>query len=91
TWREAPTFYGIYGGGIIIAAAFVLTGIPMISLTIGVEVMNALLLPIVLGFLLALGWKTLPHPYQLRRWEKFILIVIYVLVCSLGIFTLFQL
>jgi Mn2+/Fe2+ NRAMP family transporter len=91
TWKEAPAFYGIYGAGIVIAAAFVLIGLPLVSLTIAVEVMNALLLPIVVGFLIALGWKALPEKYRLHRWEKIVLLVIYVLVCSLGIFTLFQL
>lgn len=90
TWREAPVFYSLYSGGIIIAALLVLLGIPLISLTVAVEVMNALLLPIVVGFLLALGWRVLPHPYQLRLWEKIILVVIYVLICSLGLYTLFQ-
>ncbi|MDA8228911.1 MAG: divalent metal cation transporter [Desulfitobacterium hafniense] len=91
TWREAPAFYGIYAAGIVIAASLVLIGIPLVSLTIAVEVMNALLLPIVLGFLLALGWKALPKKYRLLTWEKVILLFIYVIICSLGIFTLFQL
>ena len=91
TWKEAPEFYGVYCGGIVVAAASVLVGIPLISLTIAVEVMNSLLLPIVLGFLLALGWRVLPKPYELRNWEKIILIFIYILVCSLGLFTVFQL
>lgn len=90
-WREAPAFYGLYAAGIITAAIIVLSGMPLVSLTIAVEIMNLLLLPIVLGFLLALGWKALPEAYQLRIWEKIILLVIYILVCSLGIFTLFQL
>ena len=32
---------------------------------IAVEISNALLLPIVLGLLLALAWKALPPPYRL--------------------------
>jgi NRAMP (natural resistance-associated macrophage protein)-like metal ion transporter len=91
TWKEAPAFYGIYGAGIVIAAVLVLIGLPLISLTIAVQVLNTLFLPIVVGFLLALGWKALPEKYRLHRWEKSVLLVIYVLVCSLGIFTLFQL
>lgn len=91
TWKEAPVFYGLYCGGIILASILVLTGIPLVSLTIAVEVMNSLLLPIVLGFLLALGWKVLPKPHQLLKWEKIVLLIIYVLVCSLGIFTVIQL
>lgn len=90
-WRQAPVFYSFYCGGIIVAAIAVLTGIPLVSLTVAVEVMNSLLLPIVLGFLLALGWRVLPEKYKLKKWEKIILIFIYILVCSLGILTVFHL
>ena len=90
-WKQAPVFYSFYCGGIIGAAIVVLIGIPLVSLTVAVEVMNSLLLPIVLGFLLALGWRVLPEKYKLKKWEKIILIFIYILVCSLGIFTVFQL
>lgn len=91
SWKEAPIFYSLYCGGIIVSAIIVLTGIPLVSLTIAVEVMNSLLLPIVLGFLLALGWKVLPKQYKLRKWEKANLLFIYILVCSLGLYTIFQL
>ncbi len=91
TWQEAPAFYGIYGAGIVIAAVLVLIGLPLVSLAIAVQVLNTLLLPIVIGFLLALAWKALPEKYRLHRWEKIVLLIIYVLVCSLSIFTLFQL
>lgn len=91
TWKEAPIFYGLYCGAILLASILALVGIPLVSLTIAVEVMNTLLLPIVLGLLLALGWKVLPKPYQLRTWEKSVLVLIYVLVCSLGIYTVSQL
>jgi len=91
TWREAPAFYGIYGAGIVVAAVLVLMGESLVSVAIAVQVLNALLLPIVVGFLLALGWKVLPEKYRLHRWEKSVLLVIYVLVCSLAVFTIFQL
>lgn len=91
SWKEAPVFYAFYNGAIIVSGLLVLAGIPLISLTIGVEIMNSLLLPLVLGFLLALGWKVLPERYKLQKWEKIILLFIYVLVCSLGIFTVIQL
>ena len=50
---------------------------------------NALLLPIVIGFLLPLGWKVLPEKYRLHRWEKSTLLAIYVLLSSLAVFTIF--
>ena len=91
SWKEAPAFYTFYCSAIILSATLTLIGIPLISLTIAIEVMNTLLLPIVMGMLLALGWRVLPKPYQLHKWEKCILVFIYILVCSLGIYTISQL
>lgn len=65
--KDAPWFYGVYTtililGGILIAS----NKINLVSLSVGVEVMNALLLPIVLGFLYLLALKALPEPYRLK-------------------------
>ncbi len=87
TWKEAPLFYSFYCGALIVGGIIVLSGIPLIPLTLGVEVLNTLLLPIVLGFLIALGWKVLPENYKLKIWEKIILICIYIIVCGLGVVT----
>jgi NRAMP (natural resistance-associated macrophage protein)-like metal ion transporter len=67
---QAKRFYSFYAAGVVIAAAIVLIpNIPLVSITVMVEVGNALLLPIVLTFLLLLtndknllgkdvnGWK----------------------------------
>lgn len=87
TWKEAPLFYSFYCGALILGGIIVLSGIPLIPLTLGVEVLNTLLLPIVLGFLIALGWKVLPENHKLKLWEKIILICIYIIVCGLGVVT----
>ena len=63
--REAPWFYGSYAVALIACAAIVASGVNLISLSIGVQVMNALLLPIVLGFLYLLA-RRLPAPYRLQ-------------------------
>lgn len=86
-WREAPLFYAFYCGALILGGAIVLSGLPLIKLTLAVEVLNTLLLPIVLGFLIALGWKVLPEKHKLKIWEKIILLIIYVVVCGLGVVT----
>ena len=62
--REAPWFYGFY------AAALVLRGRRRLRrqpgrLSVGVQVMNSLLLPIVLGFLFLLA-RRLPEPCRLK-------------------------
>ena len=41
------------------------SGVNLVSLSVGVQVMNALLLPIVLGFLYLLA-RRLPRPYRLQ-------------------------
>jgi Mn2+/Fe2+ NRAMP family transporter len=48
---EAPWFYGVYVVSLLIGGGVVLSGVNPVKLAIGVNVMNALLLPVVLGFL----------------------------------------
>ena len=63
--REAPFFYGSYAVALILCALVVGSGVNLVSLSVGVQVMNALLLPIVLGFLYLLA-RRLPKPYRLE-------------------------
>ena len=88
-WSEAPAFYIFYSMLLIIAGIIVLSGIPLVPLTLGVEILNTVLLPIVLGFLIALAWKVLPKKHALHLWEKIILIIIYIVITVLGVLTLY--
>jgi NRAMP (natural resistance-associated macrophage protein)-like metal ion transporter len=63
--HEAPWFYGIYTVTLIAGGLLILSGIDLVSLSVGVQVMNALLLPIVLGFLYLLA-RRLPEAHRLR-------------------------
>ena len=63
--HEAPCFYGIYTATLIAGAALIISGVNLVSLSVGVQVMNALLLPIVLGFLYLLA-RRLPPRYRLQ-------------------------
>ena len=63
---EAPWFYGIYLVAIVGSAAVVLSGVNLVRLSIGVQVMNAMLLPVVLGFLFLLARRALPAEHRLR-------------------------
>jgi Mn2+/Fe2+ NRAMP family transporter len=63
--REAPGFYGVYFGVMVVGAAVVLSGVNVVALSVGVQVMNALLLPLALGFLFALACG-LPEPFRLK-------------------------
>jgi Mn2+/Fe2+ NRAMP family transporter len=62
---EAPWFYGIYAAALIAGAVLIISGVDLVSLSVGVQVMNALLLPIVLGFLYLLA-RRLPEPHRLQ-------------------------
>jgi Mn2+/Fe2+ NRAMP family transporter len=62
--QEAPWFYGIYTATLVAGALLVVSGVNLVSLSVGVQVMNALLLPIVLGFLYLLA-RRLPEPHRL--------------------------
>jgi Mn2+/Fe2+ NRAMP family transporter len=63
--HEAPWFYGIYTATLIVGGLIVVSGINLVRLSVAVQVMNALLLPIVLGFLYLLA-RRLPKPYRLQ-------------------------
>jgi Mn2+/Fe2+ NRAMP family transporter len=62
--QEAPWFYGIYTVTLVAGALLIVSGVNLVSLSVGVQVMNALLLPIVLGFLYLLA-RRLPEPHRL--------------------------
>jgi Mn2+/Fe2+ NRAMP family transporter len=83
---EAPWFYGIFsvclvGGGILVAS-----GANLVNLSVAVEVMNALLLPIVLGFLYLLALKALPDPYRLKGFYAWVVGVVVVVTAGFGFY-----
>ena len=63
---EAPWFYGIFTVCLVLAGVLVASGVNLVELSVGVQVLNALLLPIVLGFLYALALWALPDAYRLK-------------------------
>ena len=63
--REAPWFYGAYALAVVSCAVVVASGVNLVSLSVGVQVMNALLLPPVLGFLFLLA-RRLPEPLRVK-------------------------
>jgi hypothetical protein len=58
----------------------------LVSLNVAVQVMNALLLPLVLGFLIALAIFSLPEEHRLRGIYMWVVIVVSVLTTALGVF-----
>jgi Mn2+/Fe2+ NRAMP family transporter len=62
---EAPWFYTVFSLCLIGSGLVVSSAVNLVALSIAIEVMNALLLPIVLGFLLILATRVLSPPYRL--------------------------
>ena len=85
--RTAPGFYAMAVGGIAIGAVLVLVMPNLVSLSIDVEVMNACLLPIVLGFLLALERKALPAALRMRGTRRAATYALTNLVIAFGLLT----
>ncbi len=58
--RAAVGFYAIAVGGIVASALAVMASVNLVALSVDVEVMNAVLLPVVLGFLVLLERRLEP-------------------------------
>ena len=70
-FRQAPAFYVLGAGALIISATAVIVAPNLVNLSIDVQVLNAALLPIVLGFLLILERRALSSQdrmHGVRRW-----------------------
>ena len=83
--REAPWFYGIYTASLVTGALVVASGANLVTLSVGVQVMNAMLLPLVLGFLYLLA-RRLPVPYRLDGAYSLIVAAVIVLTAGLGVY-----
>jgi NRAMP (natural resistance-associated macrophage protein)-like metal ion transporter len=83
--REAPWFYGIYTVTLVSGGLLIVSGVNLVSLSVGVQVMNALLLPIVLGFLYLLA-RRLPPPRRLSGAYAGLVALIICLVVTFGVY-----
>jgi len=83
---EAPWFYAVFSLAVISGAIIVAVVPNLVALSVGVEVMNALLLPLVLGFLLALAVRALPPEHRLRGIYFWIVLTVVVLTAGLGVY-----
>jgi NRAMP (natural resistance-associated macrophage protein)-like metal ion transporter len=82
---EAPWFYAVFCFILISGGVLVTSHIDLVQLSIGVEVMNSLLLPIVLGFLYLLARKSLPEPYRLKGLYAVVAATLIVATCLFGV------
>lgn len=83
---QAKWFYGVYAACLIAGAVLVGVVPNLVLLNIAVEVMNALLLPLVLGFLVLLGLKALPPHLRLRGWYMGVTIFLSTVTAGLGVY-----
>jgi Mn2+/Fe2+ NRAMP family transporter len=83
---EAKWFYGVYAACLLAGALLVALVPNLVFLNIAVEVMNALLLPMVLGFLIALAIFALPPAVRLQGWYKWVVILVSTLTAGLGVY-----
>jgi Mn2+/Fe2+ NRAMP family transporter len=83
---EAPWFYGVYAA-CVIGGAFVVAVWPdLVALNVGVQVMNALMLPLVLGMLIALAVKALPPAHRLGGVYLWVVASVSAVTCIVGAF-----
>lgn len=84
--HKAPWFYAVYASVLIAGALVVLSGVNLVSVSIGVQVMNALLLPVVLGFLYLLAIR-LPAPYTLKGKSAIGVAFVMIITVGLGLYS----
>ena len=83
---EAKWFYGVYAACVVGAAALVWFVPDLVWLNIAAQVLNAFLLPLVIGFLVALAVKVLAEPVRLRGSYLWVMIGISTIVIAMGLF-----
>ena len=79
-----PALY--YALAHVVGAVLVLASVDLVGLAVDVEVMNALLLPIVLGFLLALEARALPPEHRMRGGYRLAVTSLCLLVMAFGLY-----
>lgn len=89
--RDAKWFYLIYTLVHVGGAILVFSGINLVQLDVDTEVMNALLLPLVLGFLLAMEAKVLPKEWRMKGPYKYVVWMISGIIMLFGLYMGIQL
>ena len=88
-WREVIyvlAFYGIYTATLAAGALLIVSGVNLVTLSVGVQVMNALLLPIVLGFLYLLA-RRLPPPHRLQGLYAWVVAIVIAAAVIFGLYS----
>jgi Mn2+/Fe2+ NRAMP family transporter len=83
----ARWFYAVYAICVVGGATAVAWAPDLVSLNVGVQVMNAFMLPIVLGILIRLAMVSLPPRHGLRGWYLVLVVAVSAATCGLGVFS----
>jgi len=81
----AGWFYGVYALCVTGSALVVWTASNLIWLNVAAQVLNAFLMPLVIGFLVALAATALPEPYRVGGWRLRLIAAICTAVSALGV------
>ena len=84
--RSTAKFYATYCSAHVLGAVIVLCSLNLVHLVIDVEVMNALLLPIVLGFLLVLESCALPNEHRMHGIRRILTTGLCLVVIAFGLY-----
>lgn len=84
--REAPWFYGVFSLVLVAGGVLVTSGADLVKLSVAVQVMNALLLPVVLGFLFLLARRALTGQHRLSGWYAWVAGALIVVTSLFGVF-----
>jgi hypothetical protein len=84
---RAAGFYSLAVAGVLVGGLLVLVAPNLVNLSVDVEVMNACLLPIVLGFLIALERRALPAELRMRGARRSATYALTALVIVFGLVT----
>jgi NRAMP (natural resistance-associated macrophage protein)-like metal ion transporter len=82
---EAKWFFGGYAACVVGAASLVFYAPDLVRLNVAAQVLNAFLLPVAIGFLIALAATTLPKSLRPRGLYLACLVFVSILVCLLGV------
>jgi hypothetical protein len=83
---QAPWFYGSLTLMLAASGVLVTSGINLVSLSIAAGVMNALLLPLVLGVLYCLARIALPESLRLRGTYAVLVALAFLIVAGVGLY-----
>lgn len=84
--KKAPWFYAVFSLVVVAGAVVVGAAQDLVALSLAVEVMNALLLPLVLLFLFLLGRKSLPPSHRLKGWYAALVAGVIMVTAGLGVY-----